>query len=63
MLLLHEIYELSEDIKIMSDKLDEIRRLSKNLIPDYRHAPYNNDWNLVHLLLDEKIEFLRKESE
>lgn len=60
---MHEIFELKEDLKSVSDKLDEIRHLSRGLIPDYRHAPYSDDWTLLQMLLDEKIESLRKESE
>lgn len=58
---MNEIFEVSTDLKIISDKLDEIRRLSKGLNPDYRHSPYDNDWRLICLLLDDKIQELENE--
>jgi hypothetical protein len=57
-----EVYGLKKDLESISDKLDEIRRLSTGLIPNYYDAPYSDDWALLQNLLDEKIEFLRKES-
>lgn len=59
---MNEIYEASNRLKVISDKLDKIRMLSKNEIPDYRHYPYDDDIRLICFLLDDKIHQLEEGS-
>lgn len=58
---MNELYNTACELNVISDKLDKIRKLSKGLIPDYRHYPYDSDTRLICFLLDEKIDELEKE--
>lgn len=51
---MQEIYEFAQRLDSISKKLDLIRELSKNE-EDYYNAPFDNDFELLEEILDDKI--------
>ncbi|MDG5787771.1 hypothetical protein QA612_09690 [Evansella sp. AB-P1] len=51
-----DFYETVLWLTEIDNKLDEIRKLSKNQETDFRHYPFNNDFKLIEHILNEFIE-------
>lgn len=50
-----ELDEMADQIKYISNQLDEIRTLSKGC-EDFYDAPYDNDYTLIQKILEDRIQ-------
>lgn len=54
-----DLYVIGLEMQYINKALEEIRILSKGDTKDFRHAPYNDDINLLKYILSEKIVEMR----